>query len=204
LLQSFPEGMVIGLSIAAPVGPIGLLCIQRTLAKGRASGLASGLGAASADALYGAIAGFGITSVSGFLVTQQLWIRLLGGLFLILLGVRVFLRVPPSRAEVTGGLNLGRDYASTLGLTLSNPLTIVSFAAVFVGLGLVGSSGDFASATSLVLGVFAGSALWWVILSTTVGAIKGRLRPLHLRWINRLSGAMIVCYGLIAILSLAV
>lgn len=204
MLQSFPEGMVIGLSIAAPVGPIGLLCIQRTLAKGRASGLASGLGAASADALYGAIAGFGITSVSGFLVTQQLWIRLLGGLFLILLGVRVFLRVPPSRAEVTGGLNLGRDYASTLGLTLSNPLTIVSFAAVFVGLGLVGSSGDFASATSLVLGVFAGSALWWVILSTTVGAIKGRLRPLHLRWINRLSGAMIVCYGLIAILSLAV
>jgi threonine/homoserine/homoserine lactone efflux protein len=204
LLQSFPEGMVIGLSIAAPVGPIGLLCIQRTLAKGRASGLASGLGAASADALYGGIAGFGITSVSGFLVTQQLWIRLLGGLFLILLGVRVFLRVPLSRAEVTGGLNLGGDYASTLGLTLSNPLTIVSFAAVFVGLGLVGSSGDFASATLLVLGVFAGSALWWLVLSTTVGAIKGRLRPLHLRWINRLSGAMIVCYGLIAILSLAV
>jgi threonine/homoserine/homoserine lactone efflux protein len=204
LLQSFPEGMVIGLSIAAPVGPIGLLCIQRTLAKGRASGLVSGLGAASADALYGGIAGFGITSVSGFLVTQQLWIRLLGGLFLILLGARIFLRVPLSSAEATGRLNLGGDYASTLGLTLSNPLTIISFAAVFVGLGLVGSSGDFASSALLVLGVFAGSALWWLILSTTVGAIKGRLRPLHLRWINRLSGAIIVCYGLIAILSLAV
>ena len=204
MFQSFPEGMVIGLSIAAPVGPIGLLCIQRTLAKGRASGLVSGLGAASADALYGGVAGFGITSVSGFLVTQQLWIRLLGGLFLILLGARVFLRVPPSSAEGTRRLNLGGDYASTLGLTLSNPMTIISFAAIFVGLGLVGSSGDFASATPLVLGVFAGSALWWVILSTSVGAIKGKLRPLHLRWINRLSGAIIVCYGLIAILSLAV
>ena len=145
--------MIIGLSIAAPVGPIGLLCIQRTLAKGRASGLVSGLGAASADALYGAIAGFGITSVSGFLVTQQLWIRLLGGLFLIILGVRIFLKVPLGSAEVIGRINLGSDYASTLGLTLSNPLTILSFAAVFVGLGLIGSSGDFASAPSLVLGV---------------------------------------------------
>jgi threonine/homoserine/homoserine lactone efflux protein len=204
LLQSFPEGMVIGLSIAAPVGPIGLLCIQRTLAKGRASGLVSGLGAASADALYGGVAGFGITSVSGFLVTQQLWIRLLGGLFLILVGVRIFLKVPLGSAEVTGHLDLGSDYASALGLTLSNPLTILSFAAVFVGLGLIGSSGDFASATPLVLGVFAGSTLWWVILSTSVGAIKGKLGPLHLRWINRLSGAMIVCYGLVAILSVLV
>jgi threonine/homoserine/homoserine lactone efflux protein len=152
--------------------------------------------------VYGGITGFGITSVSNFLVTQEQWIRLLGGMFLILVGLRIFLRVPGSAKEA-GDLSLGGDYASTLALTLSNPLTILFFAAVFVGLGLVGGSGGFASATLLVSGIFAGSTLWWAILSTSVGAIKRKLRPLHLRWINRLSGAMILGYGIIILVSLA-
>ena len=150
----------------------------------------------------GGVAGFGVAAISNLLVTQQLWIRLLGGSFLIVLGARIFLRVPLSSSKATSGIGLGRDYLSTLALTLSNPLTVISFAAIFAGLGLAGSSADFVTATLLVTGVFSGSVLWWMILTTAVGAIKGRLRPPHLRWINGLSGAVIVCYGLIVLLSL--
>jgi threonine/homoserine/homoserine lactone efflux protein len=204
LLQSFLQGLVIGFSIAAPVGPIGMLCIQRTLARGRFSGLASGLGAATADATYGGIAGFGVTFVSALLVHYQLWIRLLGGTFLILLGARILLSVPTESGGGGGRQRLAKDYASTFALTLSNPLTIVAFAAIFAGLGITGQAGDYGTATTLVSGVFAGSALWWVILSTGVGAIKGRLASGQMRWINRLSGCVIGCFGLIALLSLVV
>ena len=166
--------------------------------------MVSGLGAASADAFYGGVAGFGITSVSSVLVTQQLWIRLVGGLFLIFLGTRIFLRIPHGSEDTRKSLGLGSDYASTLALTLSHPLTIISFAAIFVGLGLVGTANDLAAAGLLVLGVFSGSALWWVTLSTVVGSIRGRIKPHNLRWINRLSGVGIVCYGLIALFSLVI
>jgi threonine/homoserine/homoserine lactone efflux protein len=204
LILSFLQGLLVGLSIAAPVGPIGLLCIQRTLAKGRISGLVSGLGAATADATYGAVAGFGVAFVSGFLVSQQFWIRLLGGAFLMLLGSRIFLSAPKDSARLAGRQNLVGDYASTFALTLSNPLTIVSFTAIFAGLGLVGQSGNYLTAAILVSGVFSGSTLWWVILSTGVGAIKGRIRPGQMRWINRISGITIAGFGVIALLSLAI
>ena len=204
MIQGFLQGLMVGFSIAAPVGPIGLLCIQRTLAGGRIAGLVSGLGAATADAFYGAIAGFGVTFVSTFLVAQQAWIRLLGGLFLIFLGVRVLRSKPRGSSANPTNRRLVTDYASTLVLTLSNPLTIISFAAVFVGLGLVGGGRDYLTAGVLVAGVFSGSSLWWVILSASVGAFKQRFGTRAMSWVNRLSGAVIGIFGLLALASLLV
>jgi len=197
------RGLAIGLSIAAPVGPIGVLCIRRTLAQGRAFGLVSGLGAATADLIYGCVAGFGLTIVSDFLVDQQVWLRLGGGAFLCYLGVRTLLARPAEQeqAALPGGNGLAGAYASTLFLTLTNPMTIISFAAIFAGLGLADSGGDRASAAVLVLGVFAGSALWWLLLSGGANVFRERVSPRGLGWINRISGVIITGFGLFALVS---
>jgi threonine/homoserine/homoserine lactone efflux protein len=195
------RGLAIGFSIAAPVGPIGVLCIRRTLAEGRASGLVSGLGAASADAIYGSVAGFGLTFISSFLVSHQMWLRLIGGVFLCYLGLRTFLARPAEETTPPGGDGLGAAYASTFFLTLTNPMTILSYAAVFAGLGLASTAGNYASAGALVSGVFLGSALWWLLLSSGIGAFRERFNPRSLRWVNVVSGAIITAFGLSAILS---
>ena len=158
------RGLAIGFSIAAPVGPIGVLCIRRTLAEGRVSGLVSGLGAATADAIYGCIAGFGLTFIANILISQQVWLRLIGGLFLCYLGVKTLLAKPAHQATSAKGNGLVGAYASTFFLTLTNPMTILSFVAIFAGLGLASTGGNYASAGVLVFGVFIGSALWWLIL----------------------------------------
>ena len=201
LANFFLQGLLVGFSIAAPVGPVGLLCIQRSLARGRLSGLVSGLGAATADATYGTIAAFGLTSVSSFLVSEQEWIRLIGGLFLILLGIRIFKKSKPASSVAAGSSGLARDYTSTYLITLSNPLTVISFAAIFAGLGLAGTGGGSA-AVELVAGVFSGSCLWWVILSAGVGSFKGRLASGGIGWVNRLSGVIILAFGLVALVSI--
>jgi threonine/homoserine/homoserine lactone efflux protein len=196
------RGLAIGFSIAAPVGPIGVLCIRRTLAEGRASGLVSGLGAATADAIYGCIAGFGLTFISTFLVSQQAWLRLIGGVFLCYLGLKTLLAKPVEQAVLDKRNGLVAAYASTFFLTLTNPMTIISFAAIFAGLGLASASGDYVSAGVLVLGVFIGSALWWLILSGGVGIYRKKFNPKGLQWVNRMSGAIITGFGLFALLSL--
>jgi predicted secreted hydrolase/threonine/homoserine/homoserine lactone efflux protein len=196
------RGLIIGFSIAAPVGPIGILCIRRTLAEGRLSGFVSGLGAATADAIYGCVAGFGLTFVSDVLVGQQTWLRLLGGLFLLYLGVKTFLAQPSESSASTEGGGLIAAYGSILVLTLTNPLTILSFAAVFAGLGIADTDGNYASASVLVLGVFVGSGLWWLLLSTVAGAFRSRLDAHTLRWVNRIAGIIIAGFGLVALLSL--
>ena len=195
------KGLVIGLSIAAPVGPIGVLCVRRTLAEGRAFGLVSGLGAATADAVYGSIAGFGVTFVSGFLVRQQVWLRLIGGVFLCYLGLRTLLTRPPEQCAEDRGRGLIGAYASTFFLTLTNPMTVISFAAIFAGLGLADAGGQYLSAGVLVLGVFIGSALWWLILSGGVGIFREKFSLHGLKWVNRISGVMIIGFGLLALLS---
>ena len=199
----FLRGLLIGFSIAAPVGPIGVLVIRRTLAEGRLAGLVTGLGAATADALYGCVAGFGLTFVTSLLVGQQLWVRLIGGLFLCYLGARSFMAAPAERAASAAGTSLLGAYGATLLLTLTNPATILSFVAVFAGLGLAASSGDYSAASLLVLGVFAGSALWWLLLTGGVGLLRLRLTPGALRWINRVSGAILVLFGVLALASMA-
>jgi threonine/homoserine/homoserine lactone efflux protein len=171
------RGLVIGFSIAAPVGPIGVLCIRRTLADGRAFGLLSGLGAATADAIYGCIAGF-----------------------VLYLGVKTFLSKVAKEAAPVKGVGLAGAYASTLFLTLTNPMTILSFVGIFAGMGLAESSTRGAALT--VLGVFLGSALWWLALSGVVGLFQDRVGQGLLRWVNRISGAVIAGFGALALLSL--
>jgi threonine/homoserine/homoserine lactone efflux protein len=196
----FFEGIVIGFAIAAPVGPIGVLCIRRTLAEGRVSGLVSGLGAATADALYGAVAALGLTFVTEFLVGGQAWLRLIGGAFLLFLGVRTFLARPAERAAPAARSGLPGAYASTFFLTLTNPTTILSFAAIFAGLGVAGAaSGDVLSAMLLVLGVFLGSAAWWFVLSGATSLFRTRLSVRGLRWVNRISGTVIAAFGVLAV-----
>jgi threonine/homoserine/homoserine lactone efflux protein len=196
------RGLILGFSIAAPVGPIGVLCIRRTLTAGRAAGFVSGLGAATADMCYGAVAAFGLTAVSGLLIGQSFWIRLIGGVFLCYLGIRTFLSKPAEQAATTGKYSLVGAYASTLLLTLTNPSTILSFVAIFAGLGLASAAGSYSASGQLVLGVFLGSALWWLLLSTGVGLLRSRLDLRALRWVNRLSGLILLSFGLLALLSL--
>ena len=193
------RGIVIGFSIAAPVGPIGVLCIRRTLADGRAAGLATGLGAATADSLYGCLAAFGLTALTGALVGAQTWIRLIGGAFLLYLGVRTFLAKPSGRAAEARGSGLLSDYASTFLLTLTNPMTILSFVAVFAALGLGTTHPEPLAAAVLVLGVFVGSAIWWLTLSGGVSLLRTRFDEAKLRWVNRASGAIITAFGAAAI-----
>lgn len=202
-LPLFFQGLLLGFSIAAPVGPIGVLCIRRTLAIGRLSGLVTGLGAATADGVYGAIAAFGLTAISGFLIAQQTWLRLVGGAFLVYLGLRTLLARPAVAALDSGSASLAGDYASTFFLTLTNPLTILSFVAVFAGLGLATNGQGYGSAAGLVAGVFCGSALWWLTLSTGVSLLRNRFTPSSLRWVNIVSGAIIAAFGVVALLSLA-
>jgi threonine/homoserine/homoserine lactone efflux protein len=196
-------GGIVGFSIAAPVGPIGALTIRRTLAQGRIAGLLTGLGAATADSAYGAVAAFGLTFLSSFLIAQQSWLSLLGGLFLCWLGVATFRAQPAPLAHTPPARSLLGAYVSTVFLTLTNPATILSFVGIYAGLGLRDSGTDYAAASAFVLGVFLGSALWWLLLSVGVGTLRERLSAHGLRWINRISGAAITVFGLAVLIQLA-
>jgi threonine/homoserine/homoserine lactone efflux protein len=197
------SGLIIGFSIAAPVGPIGVLCIRRTLAEGRLHGLVSGLGAATADALYGCIAAFGLTFISDMLVQQQLWLRLFGGVFLCFLGVKTLLAKPSEKSPSEKRTSILGAYGSTFLLTLTNPMTILSFVAIFAGIGLGSAVADYGSAALLVFSVFAGSASWWLILSGSVSLLRKKVVPSVLKWINRVSGVIITVFGVVALISIA-
>jgi len=210
MLSTFSTGLLLGLSIAAPVGPIGILCIRRTLMMGPWVGLVSGLGAATADSLYGCIAGFGLTAIADFLTHQSMGLRIVGGLFLCYLGITTFLSKPPTEPATVSAEDLLSEtasmprslvtaYGSTLALTLTNPATIFSFAAIFTGLGIVDSPQSFANSGILVLGVFIGSALWWLCLSSAVSLFRARFSPTGLRWLNRLSGIILLAFGMAAL-----
>jgi threonine/homoserine/homoserine lactone efflux protein len=196
------KGIIMGFSIAAPVGPIGVLCIRRTISNGRLSGLVSGLGAASADGLYGCVAAFGLTLISSFLVSQQFWLRLIGGAFLCYLGVKTLISHPAEQAASTSSTSIRGDYLSTFFLTVTNPMTILSFAAVFAGMGLAAAGGGYNTAGLLVLGVVMGSALWWLCLSGIVGIFRQKFNTTSLVWVNRISGLIIIGFGMVAIGSL--
>ena len=194
------QGLVLGFTIAATVGPISLLVIRRTLAEGRLVGLVSGMGVATADGTYGAIAAFGLTAVTELLVDWRRALGFVGGAFLLWLAYTTFTSVPGEAAadsEPRRGL-LGA-YLSMFGLTLTNPLTILSFAALFVGLGVTGR--DPPGATVLTLGVFAGSSLWWVLLTAVLAAFRSRLTSNGMRRINMASGLVIGAFALVAIAS---
>jgi threonine/homoserine/homoserine lactone efflux protein len=197
------RGMLIGLSVAAVVGPISVLCMQRTVQRGFLYGVISGLGVATADGLYGCVAGFGLTVVASFLVHQQVWIRGVGGVFLIYLGIRSLLTKPAERAaNAENASSFVGAYVSTLLLTLTNPLTILSFAAIFAGIGVGSGNNNVLTALLVVSGVFLGSALWWLLLTGGVNLLRNRFTSRWLLWINRISGGVIAIFGLLALMSL--
>jgi len=193
----FLKGLAFGFVLAATVGPMWVLCFRRTVNAGALAGFVSGMGIAVADALYGAVAAFGLTALSSFLIAQHSWLALVGSAFLVWLGAKT-LRAQPAALDAPRGASeprsLAAGFLTTLGLTLANPPTILAFAAIFAGLGL-GAMPSTAAATFVVLGVFLGSAAWWVILAATAGTLHGRLGPRLARGVNIASGLTILGFA---------
>ncbi len=195
------KGIILGFSIAAPVGPIGILCIRRTLQFGRFSGLFSGLGAAVADAMYGIVAAFGLAAVSNFFFTWQLYLHVIGGVVLIYMGIKTFFNKPREQTQIVSHKNLASDFASTFVLTITNPMTILSYIAIFAGLGISDQVANYSNAASLVMGVFFGSLLWWLLLSESVTLFRKKVSQNVMQWINRSAGILIAGFGITALLS---
>lgn len=197
----FFKGLAVGIVMAVPIGPVAFLCAQRTLTGGRISGLVSGLGAAGADAMCAAVAAFGLTFISDFMVAQQMWFRIFGGVFLCLMGARALLSKKIRTGVLAEKLSHFNNFGSTLLLTLSNPVTILLFAAIFAGLGLMGMSADYDSGALLVAGVFTGSMFWWILLSVSVGMLYKKLGDSTLLLLGRVFGAILTGLGALVIIS---
>ncbi len=195
-MDFFLKGFLIGISIAAPVGPIGLLTIRRTLAFGRIAGFMSGLGAATADAIFGSIAAFGITAISSILIGAKLYLGVIGGLFLIFLGWQTFKSKPSEQAAESRASGIGVIYFSTLALVLTNPISILYFTAIISS---VGAAGNLYSASFMVLGVFMGSVLWWFFLTFISSLLKSRITTNNLKRVNQISGIIIAAFGFWAV-----
>ena len=201
VLTIFLKGILIGFAMAVPIGPIGIMCIRKTLAEGRLRGLIIGLGAATADFFYGCVAAFGITIISDTLVSQRIWIRLIGGVLLLYLGIRTFRKLPADPNIPVNDNGIFKSYLSSLLITITNPLTIFAFIAVFAALGLENEAITF-SGLALVVGVFAGSFLWFLSLSSGVMLFRKKLDLIGLRWVNKIAGILIIISGIIAIVSI--
>jgi threonine/homoserine/homoserine lactone efflux protein len=202
LIDSLPlpiRGFVVGLTIAAAVGPITLLVIRRTIAHGGLYGFASGLGVAAADATYAGVAAFGLTAITSVLVSGHVLLGLVGGAVIAFMGLRTMRARPSGPAADTERPGMTGAFASIYALTMTNPLTIVLYAGVFAGIGLVAGS-SFLDAGIVTLAAWLGSTAWWVILCAIVGWARGRVSTTALLWVNRISGAALVVFGVVAIL----
>lgn len=195
-LQLLLRGALAGLAISAPVGPVNVLCVSRTISKGRSGGIVSGLGAAAADTIYGAIAGFSISFVIGWLERELFWIRLVGGLLLIAIGVVYYRKRPKSLRETAPRDSAASDIATTFLLTLTNPTTTLSFLAVLAVLGL-GERRPWALTVFLVSGIFAGAMFWWTVLALVSGHFRDRFDDRAVLWMNRIAALAIGGFGLI-------
>jgi len=210
VLALYARTFVIGIAVAAPVGAMGVLCMQRTLARGWRTGMATGLGIATADGIYAALAAFGMSALSAGLVTWQTPLRIIGGTALVVLGVRAALAAPAVSASPGAGEALGFDdsslagggrlYIGAVGLTLTNPMTIMAFGAIFAGAGLAAQPGPL-SATIATLGVASGSLAWWTLLVTAVALARRSVGTRLLRGINVASGGLVAVFGVIAVAS---
>ncbi len=195
LLIALLKGVAIGIVIALPVGPVGVLCVRRTVFEGPVYGFISGLGAATADTIFGVIAAAGLTFLRDWLLSYQDWFGAAGGIFLVIVGVRTLL-VPPTERETVplSGERRFTAYFSTFALTITNPITILAFAAIFAKVGVAESAGMF-TLGMLVLGVFAGSLVWWLGLSFGLFWLQRLAGSFHLAWLNRISGGILAVSG---------
>jgi threonine/homoserine/homoserine lactone efflux protein len=204
-LAFFLKGILVGLVIAVPVGPVGIMCVRRTIFEGKFVGFVSGLGAATADAVFGMIAGFGLTTVADLLLDYQDWLRAVGGCVLLLVGSHSLSATPQAQLDSPPDPeSLSWDFVSTFGLTLANPITILAFVGIFAAIGLSGAAATLARAAILVLGVWVGSLMWWLALSFGLGGFARSLDRRHLAWINRGSGGILLLSGLALLASLVV
>lgn len=201
---AFLNGIIIGIALAAPVGPIAFVCIQRSLANGRLHGIVSGLGIATADTFYAAVTAFGLALISDFLLARQWFFRLFGGLALIAVGIKIFLAGPPEITPAPEKESFIADYSTMLAITLANPLTIVFFTIIIPGFGVVLSGGTGISPALFVTGVFLGEMGWWVFLCGTLGSMREYLTRERLHLINRLAGFVIAAFGAVMIASLVI
>lgn len=196
-LLLFIKGIAVGFAIAAPLGPVGILCIRRTLTKGVLYGLASGMGAAIADAIFGAIAAFGVSFVAQFLKREQYWFQLGGGILLLAIGVATIVgKWEPHSARVEKATDLVHDLITTFFLTITNPITIFSLTAVFVAVGITTGTETFLGGALVTAGVFLGSSLWWTILCGGVSLFRNAVSVVYLRGIHRASGFVMLFFGL--------
>lgn len=200
----FLKSLTIGILMSVPVGPIAILCIHRTIKGGRMHGLVSGLGAATADGIYSLIAVLGLGIISNFLIREQMWVRVIGGILLIYIGVKVFLSEPVERKTLSSDPAYFRNFISAFVLTVTNPLTFWAFAAIFAGLGLVGKDINHVSAGLIVAGIFVGAMLWWFILSNIANILRGILEHKMLKLLNRFIGVIILCFGVFVLVSLVI
>jgi threonine/homoserine/homoserine lactone efflux protein len=196
LLIFLLKGIVVGIVIAVPVGPVGVLCVRRTIFEGKLAGFISGLGAATGDAMFGLLAAFGLTFISDLLIGYQQWLRIAGGCYLIYVGGSAMLTRPEMKPRTDRDAEgLLRDYLSTFALTLTNPITILVFLGVFSAIGLSGEEATLDRAAILVLGVWLGSLLWWLAVSFGFGRLFRSFEPRYLGWINRGSGTILLVSG---------
>jgi len=198
-LELLLRGALAGLAISAPVGPVNVLCISRTITKGRIAGLASGLGAAAADTIYGAIAGFSISFIIAWLIEKLFWLRLVGGTLLIMIGIVYWFKKPKSLKESSGNESVHSDLVTTFFLTLTNPTTVLSFLAVLATLGL-GKQRPASLSLFLVLGIFGGSMVWWTFLALISGYFRDRFTDRAVVWMNRIASFAIGGFGLVMVL----
>jgi len=190
------KGAVIGFAVAAPVGPIGMLCIRTTLERGRVAGFAAGTGAAVADAIYGAIGVLGVTAISGIIEAQRVWLELGGGIFVILFGIHLGLSRPNYQNNDEIPVSLFADFLKTLVLTLANPSTILTFMAIFAGVPAAAGAAELEAVPMIVLGVLLGSGAWWLTLTQGVGFIRHRISEPALKWMNWIAGILLVGFGI--------
>jgi len=195
LLVALLKGVVVGIVIALPVGPVGVLCVRRTLFEGPTYGFVSGLGAAVADTIFGIVAGFGITIVRDFMLRYQDWFAAAGGLFLLYVGIEALVQASDADPEPVEDEGYVAVFASTFALTITNPITILAFAAIFAKVGVSGKA-ELLDMSILVSGVFLGSLLWWLGLSFGIAALRRRADTVRLIWLNRISGAILALSGL--------
>jgi len=201
LIVNIIEGIIIGIMVSAPLGPVGIICIQRTLNKGRVAGYISGLGAVVGDILYAIFAGFGITVITNFLIDQQVYLRVFGGALLVFVGIRMFFTDTVKQVKeqrLKKKQNVLSDFISVFFLTISNPMTIVAFGILIASLGFSSKETGFFSMLYLILGIMLGAMLWWFVLVTLVNLFRDRFKLKRLIWINKITAIGVVLFGLFA------
>jgi threonine/homoserine/homoserine lactone efflux protein len=203
ILALFVKGLVIGFVIAAPVGPINIMCVRRTIVHGRLAGIVSGFGAAVADTILGAIAIFGMAFLTDLLIGERFWLALGGAIFLVVLGVRSLLKPPPKLVSGRDPTSLLGDFTTSLVLTLSNPITILSFFGIFAAFGVHPDGQIGPDDWAALVGVFAGAMIWWLIVTGLAGMFHGRFTVSGLIWANRITGVVMLVFAAVVLVEVA-